>query len=176
MKKLSVLLMSIVLVAVGAVFAFGQTTDSTTEGKSFGKKGNNWKQGKRGKRGGQRGMGMGFRGLDLTDAQKEQMKAISQASREGTKSLRDQMKANRQQMAQATANGFNEAQVQAIAQQQSALHAQMIVERERVRSQMFAILTPEQQAKAAEMKEQRKQKMQERMQKRAERQAQTPVQ
>ena len=179
MKKLTVLLMSIVLVAVGAIFAFGQTAETTTEGKTFGKKGGNWKQGNRGKRGGRgghRGMGMGFRGIELTDAQKEQMKAISQASREGSKSLRDQMQANRRQMEQATANGFNEAQVQAIAQQQGALHAQMIVERERVKSQMFAILTAEQKAKLAEMKEQRKQKMQERMQKRAERKAQKAAQ
>ncbi len=162
--------MSIVLVAMGAMFVFGQTTDTITEGKSFGKKGNHWKQGKRGKRGGHRGMA--FRGLDLTDAQKEQMKAIRQASRESTKSLRDQMKASRQQLAQATANGaFNEAQVQQIAQQEAALNAQMIVERERVKSQMFNILTPEQKAKAAEMKEQFKQKMQERKAQRAERKA-----
>ncbi len=177
MKKLTVLLMSIVLVAVGAIFAFGQTTETPTEGKTFGKKGGNWKQGDRGRRGkrggGHKGMGMGFRGIELTEAQKEQMKAIGQASREGSKSLRDQMKANRRQLQQATENGaFNEAQVQAIAQQQGVLRAQMIVEREKVKSQMFAILTTEQKAKVAEMKEQRNQKMQERMQKRAERQAQ----
>jgi protein CpxP len=177
MKKLTVFLMSIALVAVGAIFVFGQTTDTNTEGKKFGKDGNNWKQGKRGMRGGHKGMGMMFRGLDLTDAQKEQMKSIGQASRESTKSLRDQMKANRQQLEQATANGaFNEAQVQAIAQQQGALHAQIIVERQKVQSQMFNILTPEQKAKAAEMKEQFKQKMEERKSKRAERQAQKAAQ
>lgn len=172
MKKLTVLLMSIVLVAVGAIFAFGQTTETTTEGKTFGKKGDGWKHGKRGRRGGRgghKGMGMGFRGIELTDAQKEQMKAIGQASRESSKALRDQMKANREQLAQATANGaFNEAQVQAIAQQQGALHAQMVVEREKVKSQMFAILTSEQKAKIAEMKQLRQQKMQERRAKRAE--------
>lgn len=164
--------MSIALVAVGAIFVFGQTTDTNTEGKNFGKDGKHFRGGKRGHRGGHKGMGMMFRGLDLTDAQKEQMKAIGQANRESTKSLRDQMKANGEQLAQATANGtFNEAQVQAIAQQQGVLHAQMIVAREKVKSQMFAILTPEQKAKAAEMKEQFKQKMQERQAKRAERKA-----
>ncbi len=163
--------MSIALVAVGSIFVFGQTTDTQPEGKTFGKDGKSWKQDKDNKRH-HKGMGMMFRGLDLTEAQKEQMKAIKQASRESTKSLRDQMKANRGQIEQATANGaFNEAQVQAIAQQQGALHAQMIVAKEKVKSQMFAILTPEQKVKAAEMKEQFKQKMQERQAKRAERKA-----
>lgn len=160
--------MSIALVAVGAIFVFGQTTDTKMEGKKFGKDGNHFRGDKRG----DKGMGMIFGSLDLTDAQKEQMKAIGQASRESTKSLRDQMKANREQLQQATANGaFNEAQVQAIAQQQGVLHAQMIVAKEKVKSQMFAILTPEQKTKAAELKEQFKQKMQERQAKRAERQA-----
>ncbi len=172
MKKLTVILMSIALIAVGAIFVFGQTADENKDGKRFDKRGDHAGQGRHGKRGGGKGMGMMLRGLDLTDAQKAQIKAIHEATFESAKSLRDQMKANRDQLKTATEGGaFNESQVQAIAQQQGALHAQMIVAREKVKSQVFAILTVEQKAKAAEMKAKFEQKMQERKAKVAERKA-----
>jgi Spy/CpxP family protein refolding chaperone len=98
------------------------------------------------------------------------MKAIRQASRETIKPIREQMKANRQKLQTLSESGtFDEAQVQAIAAQQGTLSAQMIVEREKVKSQIFNLLTPEQKTKAAELKAQFQQKRQERMQKRMER-------
>lgn len=172
MKKVTVFLLSIALTALSAVFVFGQTSDVAKEGRSFKKDGQHF--GKRGKRGGK---GMMFRGLDLTDAQKEQMKSIRDANSDSVKSLRDQMKANKKQLETLSASGnFNESQVQAIAQQQGALHSQMIVNRERIKAQMFAILTPEQKSKLAEMKANREQKMQERKAKRAERKAEKETQ
>ncbi len=163
MKKLTAAILSIVLVAMGAMFIFAQDGAAQKDGKR-GKRGHFGKM----KRGG--GMGMMFRGLDLTDEQKAQMKAIRQASRETMKPIREQMKANRQKLQTLSESGtFDEAQVQAIAAQQGALSAQMIVEKERVKSQIFNLLTPEQKAKAAEMKAQFQQKRQERMQKRQER-------
>ena len=121
---------------------------------------------------------MMFRGLDLTDAQKTQVKQIMESSKATAKPIREQMKANQQKLAQLAENGnFDEAQVQAIAAQQGNLTAQMIVEKEKIKSQMFAVLTDEQKAKAAEMKAQMKQRFEQRkqewMQKRAERQNQT---
>lgn len=164
--------MSIALVAVGAIFVFGQKADTNMDGKRFGKGGDRAGHGRHGKRGGDKGMGMMLRGLDLTDAQKAQVKAIHEANFESTKSLREQMKANHDQLETATAGGaFNESQVQAIAQQQGALHAQMIVAREKVKSQVFAILTVDQKAKAAEMKAQFEQKRADREAKMAERKA-----
>lgn len=163
MKKITAIILTVVLTAMGAMMIFAQT-DTNTEGKrEFGKKGNHGKRG---------GKGMMLRGLDLTDAQKEQVKQIMQTSRENTKTLREQMKANRQQLQTINENGnFNAAQTQALAAQQGNLHAQMIVEKERVKSQIYQILTPEQKAKAAEMKAQFEQKRQEREQRRAERKA-----
>ncbi len=159
MKKLTVAILSIVLVAMGAMFIVAQTADKPEGKRGFGKKGF-------GKRGGQ---AMMFRGLDLTEEQKAQMKQIRQSNRETIKPIREQMKANRQRLAELSANGnFDQAQVQALAAQQGSLSSQMIVERERVKSQIFQILTPEQKAKAAEMKAQRQQKMQERRQNRNE--------
>jgi protein CpxP len=160
MKKLIVAILSIVLVAMGAMFIFAQDGTGKTDGKrGFGKRGH--------QRG---GMGKMFRALDLTDEQKTQMKQIRENNRNTVKPIREQMKANRQKLQELSANGnFDAAQVQAIAAQQGTLTAQMIVAREQVKSQMFNILTPEQKAKAAEMKAQFEQKRKERMQKRSER-------
>lgn len=162
MKKITVTILSIALVAMGAIFVFGQTAEKPTEGKSFGKHHKFGKFGKRGKRG-KRMMGRLFRQLDLTDEQKAQMKEIKQASREKVQPLRQQMRENRQQLRQATENGnFDEATVTAIAAQQGQIHAQLIVEKQKVKTQMYNVLTTEQKNKLAELKAQFKQKMEER--------------
>ncbi len=175
MKKFTVTILAIALVAIGAIFVFGQTTDKPVDGqKRFSKEGKGKHHGRRGGKGGMKGgmNGFMFKQLDLTDAQKEQMKAIGQTNREGTKSLREQMKTNRQQLQKLTENGqFDEAAVSALAQQQGQLHAQMIVAKQKVQSQMFNVLTSDQKAKVAELKAQHKQKMEERKAKWAEKKA-----
>lgn len=159
MKKILIAILSIVLVATGAMFIFAQ--QGANKGQTeFGKHG-----GKHGKRGG--GHGFFLRGLDLTDEQKAQVKQIMEASRDKNKAVREQMKANHQKLDELTSNGaFDEAQVTAIANSQGALQAKMIVEKERVKSQIFAILTDEQKAKAAQMKEQMKERFKNKMNKR----------
>lgn len=158
MKKITVAILSIVLVAMGAIFIFAQKGENGEGKKHFGKRGNH--------RGGG-GAGFFLRGLDLTDEQKAQVKQIMEASKEKNKTLHESVKANHQKLEEISANGnFDEAQVTAIANQQGALHAQMIVEKERVKSQVYAILTDEQKAKAAQMKEQMKNKFKQRMEKR----------
>ena len=159
MKKFIAAILSIVLTAMGAMFVFAQTADKPEGKRDFGKRGHFGKRG-----GGERMM---FRGLNLTDEQKAQIKSIREASRETVKPIREQMKANRQKLNDLSANGnFDQAQVQAIAAQQGSLSAQLIVEKEKIKAQTFNILTPEQKAKAAEMKAQFEQKRQERMQNR----------
>lgn len=163
MKKLTVAILSLVLVAMGAMFVFAQDGAANKDGKrGFGKRGGHHRG----------GHGMMLRGLDLTDEQKAQVKTIMQSSRESSKPLREQMKANRQKLQTLSDSGnFDQAQVQALADEQGRLTAQMIVEKEKVKSQISAILTAEQKAKAAEMKAQFKQKREERKQKWAEKRA-----
>ena len=109
------------------------------------------------------GMGRMFKQIDLTDEQKAQMKSIMQASREENKSIRQQMHQNREALQQLTENGnFDEAAVLAIAQKQGQIHAQMIVAKQKVKAQMFNVLTADQKTKVAELKAQHQQKMQER--------------
>jgi protein CpxP len=177
MKKTIFAFLAVAILSMGAVFAIAQTTgtDGSTDGKRWGKRGGG-KMGKmhRGGHGGKGRMGGGmmFRGLDLTDEQKAQMKQIREGSKAAITPLREAMKANRQKMAEATANGaFDEGTVTTIANEGAGIQAQMTVQREKVKAQMFAVLTDEQKAKAAEMRSNMKQRFQERMNKRAAKQA-----
>ncbi|MEZ5344568.1 MAG: Spy/CpxP family protein refolding chaperone [Pyrinomonadaceae bacterium] len=171
MKKVIVAVLAVVLVAIGAIFVFGQTEGKSMEGKKeFGKRGHHGKFGRGGKRGPRGGMmGMGFRGIDLTDAQKEQLKAIRTANREASKPLMEQMRANQMELRKLSEAGtFNEAAVKALAEKQGDLHAQMIVSKQKVRAESFAVLTAEQKAKLAQMKADFAKKMEERKAKWAE--------
>ena len=111
---------------------------------------------------------MAFRALDLTDEQKAQVKQIFEASKTKTQSLRESLKANRQKLSEATANGaFDEAAVTALAAEKETF-AQMTVESVRVRSQIFALLTDAQKAKLAEMKAKRSERFKHAKQEKAE--------
>ena len=140
MKKVLIGILALALLAAGVLFAVGQTAESGNHKK--------W-----GRRGHHRGIGMEFRALNLTEAQKAQLKELRSANRTNIKPVRDALKANREQMRTLTANGaFDEAQVTALANEQAGLQAKLIVERQRMKSQFFAILTDEQKAKLAETK------------------------
>ncbi len=181
MKKFTVVIIAIAMIVIGTVLVFGQTTEKSGE-KEFGKRGMHNRQGMRGKRGkrGHRGDMMGgrmFRHLDLTDAQKTQMQAITKTSRESSKLVREQVQANRQQLSALSENGnFNESQISALAKKQGDLHAQMIVQRQKTKAQMFAVLTADQKAKLVELKADFKKKMEERKAKWAEKQSEKAVQ
>lgn len=142
MKKISIAILSIILTATGAIFIFAQQNNQSEGKRGFGKRG---------------GHGMIFRGLDLTEEQKAQIKQIRENSRTTVQPIRQQMRLNRQKLQELSANGnFDAAQVQAIATQQGNFSAQLIVERERIKSQVYQVLTPEQRQKVAERREQMK--------------------
>ncbi len=155
MKKLTTAFLAIALVAVGTIFVFAQKADGD-KGKF------------------KRGFGHHHGGferlakkLDLSDAQKAQVKQIKEAGKAKVQPLRENMKSIRQQLNAATADGnFNEAQVQTLATQQANIMAQLTVERERTKSQIYAVLTPEQQTQAKALKEQMKERRQEKRQRR----------
>jgi protein CpxP len=162
MKKLTVAILAIAVTAIGAAFALAQTGGKEGPGKrGFGH------HGKFGKRGGGMMEGRLFRQLDLTDTQKEQLKAIRTAAREESNGLRQRMMENHRKLAELGTDGvFDQAAVEAIASQQAEVHKQMIIRRANVKAQMFAILTPEQKTKFNELKETFKARAQERQEKR----------
>ena len=124
--------------------------------------------GMRAKRGG------AWRGLDLTDAQKEQIRSIMQAEHAKMQSSRQQAGELRKALQEATkAGSFDEAQVRSIAQQQAALRVEMTVSRARIQSTIYnTVLTAEQRTKLSEQAANRAAKRDEWRAKRAERKQQ----
>ena len=91
--------------------------------------------------------------LNLSDEQDTQIKAILEAEKPKVQPLIAELAANRKALQEATDNGaFNEAQVSAIAAKQGDTLAALIVEKERVKTQIYAVLTPEQRAKAEQFR------------------------
>jgi Spy/CpxP family protein refolding chaperone len=92
------------------------------------------------------------RELNLTDAQKEQVKTIMSSAESSSQATREKLEEIHKQVEAATANGqFDETQVRNLASQQAQLEADMMVEHLRAKSKVFAILTAEQRTKAEEM-------------------------
>jgi Spy/CpxP family protein refolding chaperone len=95
------------------------------------------------------------------------MKAIRTAAREESQGLRQSMMENHKKLAELGTDGvFDQAAVEAVATQQAEIHKQMIIQRQKVKAQMFGVLTAEQKAKFNELKETFKANMQQRMEKR----------
>jgi Spy/CpxP family protein refolding chaperone len=122
-----------------------------------------------------RGMGFGrnngwmlkqmTRQLDLTEAQQTQIKGIMASEKTKIKPMMQQLRQN-QQAEDANINGsFDENQARAFANKQAQLMTDLIVEKERMRSQVYAVLTPEQRQKALQLMQERQQHRQERMNK-----------
>ena len=114
---------------------------------------------------------MGFlaSALNLTDAQKAQVKTIMQANKASMKTVMQQMAQNRAAMLAATANGaYDPVRIQSLATQQAQLEATMIVNRESIRHQIYTqVLTADQQAKAEQLRTQEINRINERLQKMA---------
>ena len=126
------------------------------------------------------GSGMGFmaRELNLTDAQKAQVKTIMQANHAHMKPIMQQMEQNRAAMLAATANGaYDQAKVTALANQQAQLQAAMTIQREAIQHQIYTtVLTADQQAKAEQLRTQEINRITEHLQKMANSTAATPEQ
>lgn len=155
-------------VALTGVVGFAQ--QQTTQGQSGnqgrterqwrGGKGERGNQGEGDKRGGFFG-GRFAEKLNLTDAQKEQMKQIAARYRESTKALRQQERGNREGFDALKGGTFDEAAVRAAAQARANARVEMEVAHARMMSEMYNILTPEQKAQLAAERQQREQKRQE---------------
>jgi protein CpxP len=138
MKKRSIVILAVAaILVIGGIFAIAQRARH----HGFGGLGMHG-----------RGEMMALRALDLTDDQKAKVKEIMEANKSANQPIREQMKANHQKLADLKGI-FDEAAIIEIAKNQGDLTAQMILARQRVRSQIFAILTDEQKTKAEELHE-----------------------
>ena len=116
----------------------------------------------RGRRGehkghGMRGMRAGgfFRGLNLTDDQKAKMKQIRESFAATNKPLREQLRAKRQELRQASEGGtFNEALATQKLTEIAPLEAKLMGERAKLHQEMLSVLTAEQKAQLEQSKAQ----------------------
>lgn len=87
--------------------------------------------------------------LNLTDDQRAQIKTILQDERPAIEAIAEKIEAGNRQLRSKPA--FDEAFVRSVAQQQAANITDAIVEREKIRSEIFAVLNPDQQKKLDEI-------------------------
>jgi protein CpxP len=94
--------------------------------------------------------------LNLSDTQKEQVKAILEGRRDEHRATVEKSRAAHRALNEAvTAETFNEGLVRTRAAELAAVEADMSVARAHVFAQVFQILTPEQKAQVKEMQERR---------------------
>ena len=147
-----------------------QPKDDQVKEKGFGKHRGGKIEGRggmRGMRGMHRGMGFhGLRGIELTEAQKAQIKAIHDANKPSEAQMAE-MKAKREAFREARKAGtaLTEEQKTQMKAERSARKAKM----EQVHAQILAILTPEQKAQLDAKQAERKQRMEQRREMRKQR-------
>ena len=98
-------------------------------------------------------LGAAARRLGLTDAQKDQLRAVAQSRRDEWRTLGDRMRIARRALAQATsANPIDEAAIRQRSADVAAVAADIAVARARARAEMMQVLTPEQQTQLETMR------------------------
>jgi periplasmic protein CpxP/Spy len=102
-----------------------------------------------------RGPGRLLSKLNLTDAQKAQVKTIMTNAGPQMKSIHEQMRANSLKLRQTQPNDANYANVVSeVSQANAGLHSQMTTQRAEVRASVFKVLTPAQQQQLAALEAQ----------------------
>src|SRR5688572_18434410 len=97
---------------------------------------------------GMRGGGMEFRGLDLTDDQRAQLRKIREARQPEFKAAGEKLHAAREGMrALIEADSINESAIRGKSQEVAAAEAEVAILNAKVRAESMQILTSEQQAK-----------------------------
>jgi protein CpxP len=101
--------------------------------------------------------------LNLTDDQRTQMKAVLQKEHATMKPLMEQARTLHQQLKQYEEGTYDEAKVQGLVAAQSQTLVQLKVQETRIHSELFQILTSDQQAKMKEFEANREARMQQHM-------------
>jgi len=115
-----------------------------------------------GRRGDHKGHGFGgmrdfgaFRQLNLTDDQKAKMKQIHESFAQRNQPLREQLRAKRQELRQASEGGtFNEALATQKLTEIAPLEAKLMGENAKLHQEMLSVLTAEQKAQLEQAKAQ----------------------
>jgi Spy/CpxP family protein refolding chaperone len=109
-------------------------------------------------------IGFFAKNLDLTDAQKAQMKDIVEKERPTLKPLMEQSHQVEQQLHQYEEGSYNEGKVRTLAAQQSKVELELTVQRTRIHNELYQVLTADQQSKLKELEAEHQARMQQHMQ------------
>jgi periplasmic protein CpxP/Spy len=110
--------------------------------------------------------------LNLSDAQRTQIRQIMESTRPAMEPLFQQEMQSRKAMMQLImSNSFDEAKAQTLAQQSASIHEQMEVAHAKAAAQAYQVLTPAQKTQLSEFLAKREQRMQQHMQEHAQHQA-----
>jgi Spy/CpxP family protein refolding chaperone len=145
-------LVAALAVMLGAAIAQSQTADAPPppmHGHEFGMEGHM--------------MGFFAKYLDLSDAQRAQMKAVMQKEHPKLKPLMEQLRQAHEQLKPYEEGTYDEAKVRALAVQQTQTVVELTVQETRIHNELFSLLTPDQQAKMKEFEANREARMQEHM-------------
>src|ERR1044072_9614226 len=147
-KTLAIASISAIALAGSIAVAQTVTTDQNTQQGT--------KMERHGGRGGHKGQGWGgmrrgeggfFRQLNLTEDQKAKIKQIRENFAQTNKPLRDQLRAKRQELRQASEGGtFNEALATQKLTEIAPLEAKLMGEQQKLHQEMLSVLTTEQKA------------------------------
>jgi len=108
--------------------------------------------------------GFALRGLDLTEAQRMQVRQLAGQHREQMQPLLDRARAAQDAQRKAVdAVPFDEQQVRTAAQTLAEAQAEVAVQRARLQNDIYALLTPDQQARMQKMRADREARMKQRM-------------
>ena len=144
-KTLAIATLSAIALAASIAVAQTVTTDQgAQQGQHMGRHG-----GRGGHKGwgGMRNGGGFFRQLNLTEDQKAKMKQIRESFAQTNKPLRDQVRAKRQELRQASEGGtFNEALATQKLTEIAPLEAKLMAEQHKLHQEMLSVLTAEQKA------------------------------
>lgn len=116
------------------------------------------------------GIELPLRQLDVSEAQREQMRSIVEAHAAQARTLAERARAAREALREAiTAEVLDEALVRQRAADVAAVEADLAVLRAQIHQQVFAVLTPEQQQKARDLRAQAQERLRQRLEQMRER-------
>ena len=146
----AIALAAVMALAIAIPFAIAQSKDAGGHRRPHA-------EGREGMRGGDGFGGAFFGNLDLTDAQKTQMKQIRENHSQNLRPLTEQIHAKRQELRQASEGGtFNEALVTQKLTEIAPLEAKLMGEQFRTHQEMLSVLTAEQKTKLEQLRAQQK--------------------
>ena len=106
--------------------------------------------------GGRGGSGLALRGVNLTDAQQQQIRALTEQHREQNRAWSERLQAAVEaQRKAAAANPVDEQAIRLAAQNVAEAQAEVMIAQAKLRFAVFALLTPEQRAQAEQARAER---------------------